>query len=512
MSCPFRSVVTTLLAFAVLASWTSPSHARQDAPAEQTQDPGDGLTADGEGMDLPKGKGTPKKKGARVRKGATKGMKGKGAAKGQTPPAEADAAKTAVAAADGPKFSRDVAPVLSRLCIGCHEPNRLRGKLDVTTFEKLLKGTPDEPVIVPGKPEESHLLLRIKGEETPRMPQNGQQGVSEAAIEKIEQWIKAGALLDKGLDPKALISSYALSADDIKKQELAKLPPDQRDQKTIEVGLARWKKANAKLVPEVTPGKRFILFSTLPKDRAANALKTLETQYSALGAWFGPEAIESTEKLSVYVFNDSGSYGEFVRNVEQREVESSDTGSSKLNTTEPYLALIDPSGGREEPKGAATKKGAKGKRRGSENDGPERSLAGVLTEQLAIGTVSKAGKSPRWVTLGVATYLGSKVEPRSPFYNSLRTEAHDLMDQGWASKANDALGDATKVEVVRAVGFAIIEWLASVDKDLAVEFAKGMLKGQEKLDEVIGNVLSGNREDFLAGSANFIEANYPASR
>ena len=514
-----RGLLVALLGLALLACCASPSFAWQDPPNDLGQDPGEGMMDDMEGLDAVKGKGAAKKKGARVRKGASKGMRGaaKGAAKADASGLGQDAKKGAAPAVasndDTPKFSKDVAPVLSRLCIGCHEAKQLRGKLDVTTFEALMKGTPSEPVIVPGKPEESHLLLRIKGEETPRMPQNGQQGVSEAAIEKIEKWIKAGALLDKGLDPKALISTYAASADDIKKMELAKLPVEERDKKTIEVGLARLKKANSKLVPEATPGKRFIVFGKLPKDRVASALKMLEAQYTALGVWFGPEALESTQKVSVYVFNDSGSYGEFVRNVEQRELESGDNGSTKLSTTEPYLAVVDPAGGREEARPSASKKGARGKRAPvSEGDSPERTLNGLLTEQLAVGTAYKAGKTPRWVALGLAAFLGSRVEPRSPFYATLRTDAHDLMDQGWAAKANDALGDNTKLESVRAVGFAIIEWLVGVDRDLAVQFVQGMLKGGEKLDEVIANVLSGNREDFLGESANFIEANYPAGR
>src|SRR5262245_1186347 len=83
----------------------------------------------------------------------------------------------------GLKFSRDIAPILVGNCIGCHNPERKRGKFDLTTFEKLMAGSDVEKVIVPGKPEESHLVLRLRGEETPKMPQGANNNLADEAIE-----------------------------------------------------------------------------------------------------------------------------------------------------------------------------------------------------------------------------------------------------------------------------------------------------------------------------------------
>ena len=76
-----------------------------------------------------------------------------------------------------------------------------------------------------GNPDESKLLLRLKGEIEPRMPQGANAKLSDAAIAKIERWIKEGATLDAGNDPKKPIASYAASADQVRKAEVAKLPP-----------------------------------------------------------------------------------------------------------------------------------------------------------------------------------------------------------------------------------------------------------------------------------------------
>ena len=170
-----------------------------------------------------------------------------------------------------------MAPILVANCVGCHSqgrPGLVRGKLDLTSFAKLMQGTPKEKVIEPGKPDESHIVLRIKGEETPRMPQGGNNnGLAEEAIGKIEQWIKAGARLDAGLDPKVAMASYAASPEQVRRGQIARMSPKDRDRKTEAAGRDRWKKANPKLKPELTPGDHFLLFSNLPKDRAANTVK-----------------------------------------------------------------------------------------------------------------------------------------------------------------------------------------------------------------------------------------------
>ena len=82
----------------------------------------------------------------------------------------------------------------------------------------------------------------IKGEEKPKMPVGARNNLSEEAITKIENWVKAGALLDAGKDASAPIVSYASSVDDLRKFELAKMTPEQRDKQVETIGIERWKK------------------------------------------------------------------------------------------------------------------------------------------------------------------------------------------------------------------------------------------------------------------------------
>ena len=127
--------------------------------------------------------------------------------------------------------------------------------------------------MIAGKPDDSHLVLRIKGDEEPRMPQGGQNRMSDEAIATIEQWVKEGAKLDAGLDPKKPMKSYAASPEQLVRNQMAKLPQQERDKKVEAVGRERWKQANPKLKPEVASGEHFMMFSNLPNDRATSTIK-----------------------------------------------------------------------------------------------------------------------------------------------------------------------------------------------------------------------------------------------
>ncbi|MBX9628046.1 MAG: hypothetical protein K2X82_29880 [Gemmataceae bacterium] len=108
-------------------------------------------------------------------------------------------------AADGPvSFIRDVAPVFQENCLACHDAKKKAGKYDMTTFEKLLAGGANGEPLVPGKPEESELHGLIVSTEQRRMPPRDKgEAVPKDKAAVVARWIKEGAKLDAGIDPKA---------------------------------------------------------------------------------------------------------------------------------------------------------------------------------------------------------------------------------------------------------------------------------------------------------------------
>lgn len=415
-----------------------------------------------------------------------------------------------------PKFSRDVAPILVGNCVECHTGDGAglrKGKLDLSSFEKLMAGTPEHKVVVSGKPAESHLYLRVHGDETPRMPQGNDLGLSQAAVAKIERWIKAGAGLDPGLDAKAAFQSYAATPEELRRLEFASLSVQERDKKVEEAGKARFAQANPQLKPEITRGDHFFLFGNLPKERAAQAVRVLESQYGNLEKILGAESTDWPEKVGVYVFNDQKDLIEFIRTVEAREVEPEVQATARLSVAEPYVAVLDPAhGGREvstTSRSGSRRRGGRSKKHeeGSSALGAERTLAGLMTETLATGALNAAGKPPAWLSAGIGAYLAARLEPRSAHTRKLQAIVADLCRTGWNPKLELVLADSMemKSDEVQAVGYALVNWLVS--PELGREFpafVAGMLKGPASLPEVLKTVYDSNREQFMANSGLWV--------
>src|SRR5262249_53931831 len=157
------------------------------------------------------------------------------------------------------------------------------------------------------------------------------------------------------------------------------------------------------------------------------------------------------------------------------------------------VVAVDPQGGKkDEP--TTPRRRSRG-RRGEEREGPagsDRTLVGLLSEQVGRATVLSQGQSPRWLADGLGAFLGAQVEPRSPYYQKLRMAARELYDnKGWPTKASEAMGETSQVnsDEIRAVGFAIVESLLTPEfRQSFPAFASGMREGKEKLDDVLKDV------------------------
>jgi mono/diheme cytochrome c family protein len=416
------------------------------------------------------------------------------------------------------KFSKDVAPILVANCIGCHNPQQKRGRFDLTTFQKLIGGSAKRKVIVPGNPDESPLILRIRGEEPPKMPP-GQRNLSAEAIAKLEAWVKDGAILDAGIEPTAELAKVAPTPEMIRREALLKLTPEQRDKQAEEVGLERWKKASTKVTPKVSSDKHFLLFANIPEDRVKPLFKALDAQYQRIGQLLGPAAgpaLGGPEKISLYVFNDRNGFVEFIRANENREVDADIEASANLAVETPYLAALDPlNGGEDHSAGAVSRKSSGRGKHEEEPGGPERSLAGLLAEQFGTAaTAQSTGKPPRWLALGVGAYLSAQVEPRSPYYRHLRSEVAAIYNQGWSTKVQEALGGEAETLRVRAVGFCMMEWLANAARPAFSPFVRQVLEtGGEGLDASIQGIFNGaTRDEFLREWGGWVATHYGRGR
>jgi hypothetical protein len=90
----------------------------------------------------------------------------------------------------------DIIPIMMRHCTACHGTHRQEAGLDLRTRSAILRGGKSGPALVPGKPEESLVVKRIRAGQMPprdRMLEVSVKQVDTAEIETIVKWIAAGA-------------------------------------------------------------------------------------------------------------------------------------------------------------------------------------------------------------------------------------------------------------------------------------------------------------------------------
>jgi hypothetical protein len=100
-------------------------------------------------------------------------------------------------------YDDQVTPILRNNCFKCHNPDKTKGDLDLTTYSGVLKGGGSGKAVMPGDAPGSKLYKAIARTEEPFMPANGPK-LPDADIELVRKWI-AGGLLEKS-------SSQALAA------------------------------------------------------------------------------------------------------------------------------------------------------------------------------------------------------------------------------------------------------------------------------------------------------------
>ncbi len=100
-------------------------------------------------------------------------------------------------AQEGLRFNRDIRPILTENCIGCHGPDSVKRKADLRIdSEDGLFGKRDEgPLVVKGKPDQSTLITRIQTQDKNLLmpPPNSHKKLTEAQKKTLHAWIRQGA-------------------------------------------------------------------------------------------------------------------------------------------------------------------------------------------------------------------------------------------------------------------------------------------------------------------------------
>ena len=156
--------------------------------------------------------------------------------------------------AQTPFFETKVRPLLLKRCMPCHGAAKQQGNLRLDSKVGWLASG----VIIPGKPEESRLIERIKAKNAP-MPPTGLLPASEQAV--LAEWVRAGApdprmataAASPALGPKLRSRSFALSEADRKWWAFQPVAPPAAPTSIDKLLLARLTPKGLMLSPSATP-------------------------------------------------------------------------------------------------------------------------------------------------------------------------------------------------------------------------------------------------------------------
>src|SRR6478735_5529200 len=85
-------------------------------------------------------------------------------------------------------FNDHILPIFKNACLNCHNPDKKKAGLDLSTYQGTLTGSDNGKVLESGNPSGSLLVKCIKQIEDPKMPPKGDK-LTDAEIALLEKWI-----------------------------------------------------------------------------------------------------------------------------------------------------------------------------------------------------------------------------------------------------------------------------------------------------------------------------------
>ena len=101
-----------------------------------------------------------------------------------------------VSAADKVTYEDHVLPILRNSCLKCHNADKMKADLDISTYAALMNGSGNGEIVAGGDPDSSLMYQVVTHAEEPTMPPNSKLGDKDIAT--IKAWIAGGLLENSG--------------------------------------------------------------------------------------------------------------------------------------------------------------------------------------------------------------------------------------------------------------------------------------------------------------------------
>src|SRR5579885_2486108 len=120
-------------------------------------------------------------------------LAGSAAADGKKPAAVQPIKVVTLTRKDPVVYEKDIEPIFVNKCSFCHSGNVKEGKLDLASYDSLMKGGKHGKPVVPGKAEESILYKSAGKTARPFMPPKSEEPLTPEELAVIKLWIDQGA-------------------------------------------------------------------------------------------------------------------------------------------------------------------------------------------------------------------------------------------------------------------------------------------------------------------------------
>jgi mono/diheme cytochrome c family protein len=344
-------------------------------------------------------------------------------------------------------FSKDIAPIFVKSCVGCHGTNRPRNNFSLNTMETLLRGGDRGEPILPGKPADSLLIKKLKGTaDGARMPMN-QTPLEDAVVAKIEKWIEEGAKFD-GPDAKQPIAEVAAiaKASSQTHEELA------ADRALLAEG--NWRLGMPSIAAARAETTNFLIMGNVGEGVLAEVVEQAEAAVPKVAAIFKAPADQPMVKgrMTLFLFRERYDYGEFGKMVEKRDVPQVWRGHSRYTIVDAYGASLLP------------------------RVDSGYSLETLIGQELASVYVASQGRGvPRWFAEGSGRVVAERI-----------ATADDKRIAQWGEELPRVLGS------LAAPDDFLTGKLPPEDSDLcAFSFVKFLMADSSKYQAVLGSLRKG---------------------
>ncbi len=376
-------------------------------------------------------------------------------------------------------FTKDIAPFMVRLCLNCHSGNDPRGGLSLTTFENMMIGGDSGAVILPGKREESKLFRLTGGLENPRMPASDAR-LKKENYENLVKWFDEGNVFD-GDDPRALLTSYVPSAEDLESERFSKMSAGEisahRKERTEEL----WKQSLPSVEHQTLETDQFLLVGDVADERLASVSRWADEQLQSLQSMLGDtppaEGMPAWRgKLTVLVFKERFGLTEYFLSVRSLQQSERLFGESVVTPflSDAYIVLLDT---------------------GDASTSTSPSLRTNLRDHLTEAYVSRASQRDLMVTRGIGLYVTSLEDPTDPYLRALPQAAASRLQQVKTATELFAEGMFAPADA-GPVGYAMVKFFAEqTTREVLVKFIQSFRESQDA-DDAMKAVAGSDLETF----------------